>query len=106
MATVYSVRLLAQHDVGIANPAQYTVPVGKLAIVRDIDAYNGDVVGDTMYAVVALSPQVVFFQASWGVGERGWRSWRGRQVLYAGDTLSVFADRVIDVVASGYLLSV
>jgi len=104
VAAPYSVRLLAKHDAVLGDEATYTVPPGKVVIVRDIDLYSGQILGNTALVVQQLSPEVVFFQASWGVDELGWRSWRGRQVLYAGDTLVAWGNRVLDVIASGYLL--
>lgn len=106
MPPVYSTRFLAQHDINVATPAQYTVPVGKLAILRDIDSYHGGLVGNILYATLASSPAVVFFQASWAINEQGWRPWRGRQVFYAGDTISLFSNHNLDVYASGYLFDV
>lgn len=103
MAAVYSTRLLAQHDAELASPAEYTVPVAKLVVLRCIDLYSGVLTGNFALAELPGSPDVVFFQASWAAREIGWRPWRGREVFYAGDTIRIFGNQPIDVFASGYI---
>ncbi len=105
MPPVYSTRFLAYHDFSISAPATYTVPTGFVLVLRDIDLYNGDVLGNTAFVQFSSTPAVVFFQASWGVNELGWRPWRGRQIFYAGESFTAVANRACDILASGYLLS-
>jgi len=104
-AAVYSKRFGIAHDLMIGAELTYTVPVGFVAVLRDIDAYSGILTGNTLLGYLAATPDVVFFQASWGINETGWRSWRGRQVFYAGDTFGLSSNQFVDGAMSGYLLS-
>jgi hypothetical protein len=100
---IFSTRFLAQHDLAVGLTATYTVPVGFVAVVRDIDVYNGTAEAGTVNALGSASQ--VFWSESWSIVNAGWRMWRGRSVLYAGEVLTLESDvSVIDVTASGYLL--
>lgn len=79
------------------------MPAGKVLVVRDMDAYLGSSLSARQIYAVGSAGQV-FWQASLAANESGWRSWRGRQVLYAGESLEMFATDVWDLTASGYLL--
>lgn len=104
MARIYSVRFFAVHDQPAIAPLTYTVPAGRLAVVRDIDVYCGDPLGgEEFFARGSVSE--VFWQASLGLGETGWRNWRGRQVIYEGESWDIFGTKIFDVAASGYLLT-
>lgn len=100
---VYSTRLLATHDQPAITPAVYTVPVGKLLIVRDIDVYFGSALGTREVYAFGSAGQV-FWHESVGPTLNGSRQWTGRQVFYAGENFSLSATDVFDLAASGYLL--
>jgi len=104
VSTVYSTRFGSKHDLIIGDPLSYTVPAGKIAVLRDIDAYNGVITGNTVYLELVGAPNVIIWQDSWGNNETGWRDWRGRQVFYAGDEFSVYSTDLLDATMSGYLL--
>lgn len=102
---VFSTRFLAVHDAAVAVPNDYVVPDGFVAVVRDMDAFFGMALGERTVEAFGSALQV-FWQDTVGLGESGWRSWRGRQVLYAGETLRMIViGDVGDITASGYLLS-
>ncbi len=101
---VFSTRFLAAHDQPAIVPATYIVPAGFVAVVRDLDVYCGDVLGGDEFFARGSAGQV-FWQATIALGETGWRFWRGRQVLYAGEQLQMFSTKVFDLSASGYLLT-
>ena len=104
MATVFSTRFIAVHDQPVAIPATYLVPAGFVAVVRDVDAYFGSSLSvKTVFA--RGSAAQIFWQETVGANLAGWRQWEGRQVIYAGETLSLFADELVDLTASGYLLT-
>lgn len=103
-STIYSTRFGAKHDMSISDPLIFTVPAGFRAVIRDIDVYYGGLTGNTFIALLDETPQVVFWQDSVAIGESGWRSWRGRQVLLEGESCTLSADDVCDVMVSGYLL--
>jgi hypothetical protein len=101
--SVYSTLFLAAHDQPAVVPATYTVPAGKLAVVRDLDAYLGTSLSARQIYALGSAGQV-FWQASLAINESGWRSWRGRQVIPEGQSFYLFATDVWDLTASGYLL--
>jgi len=97
---IYSTRFIAEQ--GLAGIALYTVPLGFVAVVRDIDAYNGG----------SLSPEFLFFEGT--AGQTIWKGtgtmdpvnpqWSGRQVFVENEAFSFFTTGTWDVTASGYLL--
>jgi hypothetical protein len=102
MAGVYSVRFYGAHD--LTGLATYTVPTGFVAIVRDFDAFWGVSTAGAEVNLYGHAGQVIY-QAAFGLNDVGWRGWRGRQVLNAGETLQIFTSDAMDVTLSGYLLT-
>lgn len=99
---VYSTRFL--EEAGFTGSAAFAVPAGYVAVVRDIDvvAFAGTGVtieaglgGGAVFWSLTLNPTLTPF----------WGSWRGRQILNAGEQLVVATDASADFMASGYLLS-
>lgn len=101
-ASVYSVRFIGTHD--LSGLETYTVPDGHTAVLRDFDAFWGVSTAGALVNLFGSAGQVIY-QAAWGINDVGWRNWRGRQVLYEGETLQVFTSDTIDVSLSGYLLT-
>lgn len=102
MAAVYSTRLL--QAVGLTADLVYTVPPGFVAIVRDADLHNNDTFGASFFMQGALGQAI--WLATRDITDTGYYSWRGRQVLEAGETLTAhIASGTWDVTISGYLLS-
>jgi len=100
---VYSVRFIAVHDQPALLKAEYVVPDGYTAVVRDFDAYYGGSLSAEQVFLVGSADQIVW-QVSWAINEAGWRGFRGRQVYYTGETIAVYGTDVMDLTASGYLL--
>lgn len=98
---VYSTRFIAWSATG--TPPAYTVPVGYVAVVRDLDVTSGggsiinwqlQIAGGAKFAVGQFTVESIAQLASW----------RGRVVLNAGDVLAFASDGATDGVCGGYLL--
>lgn len=100
---VYSTRLIAVHDQPASTPAAYVVPAGKTLVIRCIDCYAGDTALGVSFNAKGSAGQV-FWGASTAPVSAGSVQWRGREILYAGETFQLEADDVADLTASGYLL--
>lgn len=104
MATLYSTQFAAVQGL-VASSHTYTVPAGFIAIVRDIDAF-ADTSGTSTFLVARGPASNVFFYAEFLLATTSSKEWRGRQVLNTGETLVLQAGpAAVDVMASGYLLS-
>lgn len=101
---VYSTRFLSVHGVGPV--AEYTVPSGFVAILRDLDAFKTGTDESAVADMVNASAGVAIWLGHFS-GTASWISWRGRQVIPAGETVEVSATGTTDVsiTVSGYLLS-
>ncbi len=104
MASIYSVRFL--QAVAGSGPYTYTVPAGKVAIARDLDAY-GNVIGASSIFLEGALGQAIWY-AAWNPTDDKAQSWRGRQVYESGDVIKVQCNPApldgIDFTLSGYLL--
>lgn len=98
---VYSTRFLGV--AGLNGTTAYVVPVGLVAVVRDIDAYANVSVASRELHIIGAAGQTIWW-ADWNTGDQVARQWRGRQVLEAGESLTVTTSDLIDVTISGYLL--
>lgn len=102
MGTVYSTRFIKANVAG-AGPTHttYTVPVGKVAVVRSVDlrldnANSHVLFGDTsgVYWLNVIAPTLLTLV-----------SWRGRHVYTAGEVLDVYVFvGPGQGIVSGYLL--
>lgn len=104
MAAVYSVCFIASFAGAVE--ADYTVPTGRTAIVRDIDGFLTGTPGSTAVDFVdGTSGSVIWFHTQ--VGNTESVSWRGRQVFEAGSVIRVSrtSDLAASIRVSGYLLS-
>lgn len=73
-------------------------------MIRDLDAYyGGDLELINVYLIGAAGQTI--WEWNPGVSEPSYGSWRGRQVLYGGETLTVTTGDTVDVTVSGYLLT-
>ena len=99
---VYSTRFI--NVAGFTGDAAFEVPSGYIAVVRDIDVVVFEPGAGTVEA--GLGGSSVFWGYTWSfVTVLGWESWRGRQVLNAGEQLVLHSNAAMDMMASGYLLS-
>lgn len=81
----------------------YLVPAASVVVVRSIDCYAGVTVLGVTFLAKGSAGQV-FFSGSTQPTSAGWQSWRGHQVLFAGESFSLEGDDTCDLTASGYLL--
>lgn len=106
MSSVYSTRFAAARVDGSGGGSLYTVPAGKVAIVRDISftPIGGDLTTGYYLFVRTPAGDCVL----WGPPARDAHTtalWTGRQVLEAGDQLRYVGTGVqTDYLVSGYLL--
>jgi len=105
VSTVYSTRFLQAH--GASSGASFTVPNGYVAVVRDADIYSNST-GFSAFYLQGADGQALWY-AAYNPGDQKSQQWRGRQVYFAGETISVSVDvgglDSIDYAVSGYLLS-
>lgn len=104
MATVYSTLLLRQK--GLTGSLVYTVPIGMVAILRDVDVYAGPSILDQRLFLEDSTTGGTF--AAWVQSEGNAFNgvFRGRQVFNAGEGFLFNVDAgTWDVRASGYLLT-
>lgn len=98
---VYSKRFVQLH--GLNGTHVYTCTAGVVTVLRDVDAYYGGtgvlqnvlVIGANGQAIWEFNPAVL---------EPSYGSWRGRQVFYAGETITFSTGDATDITASGYEL--
>lgn len=104
MAGVYSTRFY----IGVLPTALttvYTVPAGRVAVLRDIDGTNG-VAGDQYLLLYIAGFFVLNLDANGASsGLARYYNWRGRQVLNAGESIQLQASAGGDIALSGYLLT-
>lgn len=103
MAVVYSTRLVQAHN--LSGDTTYTVPDGFLAIIRDVDWFCAAPIDDGSqgYMYGPAGQSIDWFNVD--MDTTVVHQWRGRQVLYEGETLTFHSDLAADVTASGYLLT-
>ena len=104
MAVVYSVKFLAYK--GLFGELVYTVPVGKVAILRDVDVYGGGVITFSQLFLEDSDTGGAITQWVSSEGNAFAGIWRGRQVFAAGEGFKFRSPLTEwDVRASGYLLN-
>lgn len=101
---IYSTRLLAVHDQPAIVQATFTVPAGKTLVVRDIDIYYGTSLSVREVFAVGSAGQIFWYETV-DANLAGWRQWTGREVFYETEVFGVYGSDVLDITASGYLLS-
>jgi len=98
---VYSKRVVGG-SYGSGSHLVYTVPADKVFIIRCVDFANES--GGTAEAIVILNSAWCLFDKQ-GVTPSSSYQWTGRQVLNAGDTITVAATQSnANFTISGYLL--
>jgi len=103
MARIYSRRLCAAFVPAGSAVVAYTCPAGTTAVVRDIVAMPS-ASGPFILQVSLTAIAIVWSIVAGTNGES--QQWRGRQVLTAGETLTVTAVSAgFFVMVSGYELS-
>lgn len=101
--SVYSKRFIQEG--GLDGSATVTVPTGVVWIVRDLDSvvHSGD---PGVIVLQGAADQDIWIGDTATTSTTLWYGWRGRQILYAGETLTVLvASGSWDVTVSGYELT-
>lgn len=107
MSTIYSTRFYGGQIVAAGETDLYTVPAGKVAVVRDISVSNVTTTdaGQLLIYVLLDAGNADLFRVA-SVPSHGFVQWQGRQVLNAGETLALYeTNTTIRAMVSGYLLS-
>ena len=99
---IYSSRLLVV--VGLTSPVSFTTPAGRVAVLRCLDLYSGGYVDQFATYLEGSSGQTIYMK-QWSDVNGSWAGWRGRQVLYAGESVLLRSDEAVDATLSGYLLT-
>lgn len=101
MATIYSVRFIADSSAG--SPVSYTVPDGYVAVLRSVNTVLSSSGSFANLQISNLGVYVCFFAAT---AADEFFSWDGRQVLQEGDVLESYVSSAGSTqLVSGYLLS-
>lgn len=101
-SNVYSTRFIGV-SLGTGTTATYTVPTGYVAVIRDISA-TATTTGSTNAEVFVNGAFTIW--NSGPITNGSTLVWSGRQVLNAGDVLSVHAvGATTQFMVSGYLLT-
>lgn len=103
MAGVYSTRFLLESSTG-ADSWSTVVPPDEVWILRDIDAIAA--ADSTQIAVQVAGVYIItLFTSAAPSGDSGHAQWTGRQVINAGETLTVAVSGEAGVCVSGYSLT-
>lgn len=103
MATLYSTRFIQAQ--ALAFSAVYNVPAGFIAVIRDCSVYNNSGAASASVFLEGALGQTIFFAGN-GIGTQASHQWTGRQVVEAGETITVaVGSGTWDVSVSGYLLT-
>jgi hypothetical protein len=106
MASIYSTRFLHTHA---GSASSYTVPDGKVAVIRCITAFNPNAVIPETAGLVLTDSAVTI----WQVGNLGGASLEVgnsvvvdmRVVLHSGESIHTNNDADVDMTVSGYELA-
>jgi hypothetical protein len=100
--TIYSVKLYAAQ--GTTGSGPIVVPAGYVIVLRDCDVYSDNVLPGNFFLHGSAGQTIWYHGFDLDAG-RAYASWRGRQVVVAGDTFDVSCDITVDVTLSGYRLT-
>jgi hypothetical protein len=107
LAGIYSTRFVAVAPT-VTNTVYYTVPAGKIAVIRSMTvAWSATArAGGTVYVLLPLSNGYLWVVNIPG-GSPGSDRWEGRTVLNPGETIraSTTSSPVTFLTVSGYLLN-
>lgn len=73
-------------------------------MLRDLDCYYGGILSASVY-LIGNQGQTIWYNGFAANGGGQYASWRGRQVLNAGDGFQLNATEPTDVTLSGYQLT-
>lgn len=98
---VYSTQLLQLHG---ASAGSFEVPAGYACVVRDADCFYPGGAGQSAQLEGPAGGIFAYFPFSAAINGV-LVSWRGRQVFNPGDTIVFAATSDMDIMVSGYLLT-
>jgi hypothetical protein len=98
---VYSARFIAVQ--GLVGTETYTVPPGYVAVVRQVNLYNGGGISVTTAIWHGSVGQTLALWASSLTASDAF--FVGAQVFYAGETFDITTNGAWDATVSGYLLT-
>lgn len=99
--TVYSAELAALQN--FSGTFTYTVAPGFILVLRDLDASYDGVAGTEMRLLGSQGQTIDRWHGT--ITEEGPHTWRGRQVIGAGQSFRITTTDGTDVTVSGYLLT-
>lgn len=102
MASPYSTRALAW--AASESPPAYQVPSGYIFVMRDLDVYSGGgAIINWQLAVNGIAKVAAGQFTVESIAQVA--TWRGRQVVQAGEFIEFASDGATDGMLSGYLLT-
>lgn len=102
MAVPYSHRFLAWS--ASMTPPAYEVPSGYVAVIRDLDVWSGG--GSIINWTLAVNTVAKIAGGAFTlISEQQVATWRGRQIVQAGEFITFTSDGATDGMVSGYLLT-
>jgi secreted Zn-dependent insulinase-like peptidase len=105
VALPYSRRFISGQTAGSPVVIDYLVPTGFVAVLRDVDIYNGTATAVVSAFIVSPGSPNIVMAALYFSAVNTSVMWRGRQVFPAGATIRVSSSTAgVSVSASGYLL--
>jgi hypothetical protein len=105
MAAVFS-RVLAHLEALPGGSTAFTVPAGRVYVVRDIDWYQSQVAAAAVIRASEGIANLFWFAGAMPVTRYSGFQWRGRQVFQAGMVLQLWADASTTIArVSGYEFS-
>jgi hypothetical protein len=102
MAPIYSTKLVNADYPTPYSAVVYTVPVGARVVVTNIDYFTSGPSG-TYFTVKLGAGYVIWTQNAANVSQM--LRWEGKQVLNAGDTISIINGNVATLDITGYVLT-
>lgn len=99
---VYSQRLA--QVLGLSGLELVSIPAGFTCVLRDFDVYFGGSIFARAVYLRGAGGQTIWYN-KFTAPDGQYASWRGRQVVAAGETFSIFTEDAMDVTLSGYLLT-
>jgi len=102
---VYSKRLFSAVGFTPQSVVVYITPIGYTAVLRDIDLYNSAGSSNSEIYIEGDKGQTIFHAEVVALTKDS-PQWRGRQVFYEGETISVNlpGPDIWDITMSGYEL--
>jgi hypothetical protein len=103
-APVYSIRILAHG--ALTSSITTTVPDGLIYVARDLDVVCLTPSATSVVNLRGSNSQIIWYVSVDLSTMPRWQSWRGRQIFYPGEPLTLAVESgTFDVTLSGYQLS-